>query len=819
MTLSRRDFLKLGAAGVSAFAVGGALSWANWSLKPKDAEGSSLDSQAVAPEEIPSTCMQCVAACGIIGMVRDGRLVKIEGNPLAPNNRGRLCARGQAGVNQVYDPDRLLFPMRRVGKRGEGKWKRISWDEALDEVAARLKTVRDSGMPEEFIFHYGRSRMEWILTPFMDAFGSASIMNHTSICESSKFIAHQTMWGSYLDVNDVANSKYILVMGCNPLEAHTVHNALCQRVIDARAAGARMVTFDVRLSNTAARSDTWYPVRPGTDGVVALAMANTIMRHELYDEEFIRTWTNVTVEELKSHLAEYTPDFAAQVSGIPAAEIEKVALDFATIRPSTIISYRGVASHRNGTLNERCIMLLEAIVGNIDVPGGRCFKRMGSWGRPFASPAKATRKIGPVDPKADYPFAKHKVSHEFLPRVAKGDGKIQVYWTYVINPPYVMPDGNKQVEILKNEEIIPFHVCSDAYYSENAALADLILPDATYLERSDPETSPSFTLVPFVQVRQPVVTPLGQSRPTQDVLIELARRLGLGGFLNGVKDSAEYLQRASDTTPGLKEAGGWAHISKTGVWYDQNKKPNYRSYARELSPEELRPKSPDERIVEDPTTGTVYRVGRLDPDLYTSDTQYVGIKINGRYYAGFKPYGFPTSGKFEIASSLLAKKGFPSMPSYEAIPAHLNMKDDELILTTFKVNVHTQSRTQNCKWLQEIHSENSVWINPAAAVRRGIADGDTVEVTSAVGSLRVRARVTEGINPGVVAISFHSGHWEYGRYASGKRAPEGEPASDDKRVWWKTFGALPNKIIPVSTDPIGGGQAYMDTVVRVSRVG
>ena len=817
MELTRRTFLKLGAAGTAAFALSGSLSEVARAMELK-LGGKDISSRTLKDRQaVPSTCMQCVTACGIIGYVEDGRLVKLEGNPEAPNNRGRMCARGQAGVNQVYDPDRILYPMRRVGKRGEGKWKRITWDDALNEITTKLKAVLDSDKPEGFVFHFGRNRMSWILDPFMNAFGSASIGNHTSICEASKFIGQMTMWGPYQDVNDIANSKYILVMGSNPLEAHTVHNALCQRIIDARAAGARMITLDVRLSNTAARSDKWYPVKPGTDGLVALAMANVIMQNGLYDKEFIETWTNVTVDELTQHLAQFTTEMAARESGVPAEDIEKIAIEFATIKPSTIISYRGMVSHYNGMMNERCVMLLEAIAGNVDVKGGRCLKRTGKWANPFGSPGAAKAKIGAVEPKKDYPLAAHKVAQEVLPRIGKGEGKVQVYWTYCINPPFVMPDGNRQMEVLKDEKAIPFHICSDAYYSENASLADLILPDATYLERYDPETSPSYTIVPFIQVRQAVIKPLGESKPTQDVLMDLAHRLGIGAFLNGIKGSAEYLQKAADATEGLKDAGGWEYIRKVGVWYDKNKKPDYKSYSKELKPEDLKAKKKDERIVIDGKTGTIYKLDKDHPEKYESDKQYVGIRIGGKYYKGFKPYKFPISGKFEIRSALMAKYGFPDLPTYIPIPTHQNMKPDELILTTFKVNVHTQSRTQNCKWLTEIHNDNFVWINPSTAAYRGIAEGNLAKITSKVGSISVKAHVTEGIHPGVVAISFHSGHWQYGRYCSGKKAPAGAADSEDRHIWWKNYGVLPNLIIPIATDPIGGGQAYMDTVVTVTK--
>jgi thiosulfate reductase / polysulfide reductase chain A len=298
----------------------------------------------------------------------------------------------------------------------------------------------------------------------------------------------------------------------------------------------------------------------------------------------------------------------------------------------------------------------------------------------------------------------------------------------------------------------------------------------------------------------------------------LASRLGISTFLNGIKDSAEYLRLAADMTPGLKDAGGWDYIRRTGVWFDEGQQAAYRAYARELRRDELLPRSDGERIVEDPATGTVYRLNARYPDGYEAPEQYVGIKNGGRYYLGFRPDGFLTSGRFEIRSHLLASKGYPAMPDYWPIPAHWSIGEDNLILTTFKVNVHSGSRTQNSKWLQEISHENTAWIHPTAARSRGISDGDLVEVASPTGSIRIKAHVTEGIHPSVVSVASHGGHWEYGRYASGRRSPGGQPDKEDRRIWWTTYGSLANLVIPITTDPVGGAQAYMDTVVKVSKV-
>ncbi|MBT6406811.1 MAG: DMSO reductase, partial [Rhodospirillaceae bacterium] len=197
---------------------------------------------------------------------------------------------------------------------------------------------------------------------------------------------------------------------------------------------------------------------------------------------------------------------------------------------------------------------------------------------------------------------------------------------------------------------------------------------------------------------------------------------------------------------------------------------------------------------------------------------YVGQTFWGQVRVGFKPDKINKSGFFEIYSAIMKDKGLPALPSYKATPEHEQMKPDDLILTTYKVNVQSHSRTQNCKWLSEIYHDNPAWINPATASARGIRDGDLVKVKSDIGVVETKVLVTQGVAPGVIAISMHCGHWEYGRYASGKNLPLGaEKTRKPEHVWWSDNGVHPNWIIPNSVDPITGQQRWMDTVVSVTK--
>ncbi|MCL4515813.1 MAG: molybdopterin-dependent oxidoreductase [Firmicutes bacterium] len=804
--LSRRSFLKLGAAGAALLTLQGSFSSLT-AAKELTAGGKSVSPRTKKERQgIPSVCLQCVSGCGIIGYVEDGRIVKIEGNPEHPNNRGRLCAKGQAGINNEYDPERILYPMKRVGARGEGKWKRISREEAYSEVAARLREVRDLGRPEEFAFHYGRNRLQDYEKRFMYAFGSPTILDHTAICEASKKVGQELTWGTDVDINDAPNSRYLLNFGCSIFEAHVIHNSFAQRVVEGQMNGARLVTFDVRLSNTAARSNEWFPIKPGTDGLVALAMANVIMREGLYDKEFLDTWTNYPSDKLAQHLKQFTPEMAEKESGVPAADIRRIAIEFATARPATTVSYRGACSHENGAMNERCIILLNAITGNVDVKGGFCLPRSGKTkGAPDPKPEKPSVKSVLASPP-DYPLASHAANQLVLPMIKAGKQKIKVYMTYWYNPAYSLPDTDLAMEVLKDERLIPYFVAIDAYMSEATALADIILPDSTYLERWDPETAGAYSLVPYVALRQPVVPPLGEAVPVRDMFGELARRIG-GGMEKYFDFGAteDYIRVAVLENKGLAEAGGLEYLKKHGAWYDKSKKPDYKSYAKPLKPEELAGATVD---------ANGYSIVKTDKK---GKKQVVGVMVDGKPCKGFPTGKHGISGKFEIYSKKMEEKGFPALPTYVPVAAHRKMKDDELILTTFKVSTQTQSRTANCKWLTEISHDNPLWIHPRTAAARGIKDGDTVKVVSRLKSAVTRARVTEGIHPGVVAFAMGSGHWEYGRVAGAKNFKSAD--RDTELIWWEKHGngVHLNSLIPVAADPVGGGQPYMDTVVTVTR--
>ena len=838
---NRRDFFRLGAVGAAALAIGKGFESKALAGTVSFVEGGKDFSPKTSKERqmIASACWNCVTRDSMVGYVEDGRLVKLEGQPNSIRGRGKICSKGAAGINQLYDPDRILYPMKRVGKRGEGKWKRISWDDALTDLSGRLKKLRDDGHPEKFMFHYGRmkgSSSKIVKSVFLANYGTKTVGNHTSICEGGKWTAQELTWGKHYDNWDFDNTKYVLNFGSNCLEAGTNSIPgmlrLSSAIVDRKV---KLVTFDVRISNTAAKSTEWVPIKPGTDNAVVLAMCNVVVEAGLYDKDFFK-YLKVTkdidasfdekISTLKKHLDQYTPAWAEKISGVPAAKIKEIALEFAKAKPACLISYRGAVAHAYGAETERSVQMLAAITGNIDNPGGRCLAVGAKWKYPKGPKEKPKAKALNVAKgfKGDIAYPSHGANHQVLKVIKDGKaGRPEIYMWYCYTPVYANGECQENIDILKDESLIPFSVCVNAYYDESAALADLILPNPSYLEWWDWEDMVSPDQIAEFYIRQPFVKPLGESRDFKDVVCELGERMG---FPLGFSSAEEFVKLSCEKTPGVKEAGGFEYMKKHGVWHDPKAKPRFYSYKKAVKDGDLK----KDGVILDESIGTYWNWHKSKAKTeaeamekgYTKTKNaykgYVALKIGDEVFKGFKPDKLNKSGFFEIYSDLLELKGLSPLPHYYPNKEHENLKSNELILTTYKVAVHIHSRSTNCKWLTEIYHDNPAEINSATAKQLGIKTGDKIKVRSSIGEIITKANVTEGLVPGAIAISHHLGHWEYGRYASGKKAPlAGDNDPDLKLKTWDTYGVHPNWIIPNKPDPISGQQAWMDTVVTVTK--
>ena len=837
--LNRRNFMTLAGASGAALAagVGGSEKALAGSIKLQKSGRDFSPTTLKERKAIPTACWGCVTRDAMIGFVEDGRLKKLDGNPNSIRTMGVICAKAQAGVNQVYFPDRILYPLRRVGKRGEHKWKRVSWDAALDEIAARLKKLRDAGTPEKFMYHYGRHKASQAATmyDFMAAYGTKTIGNHTSICEGSKWVGQESLWGGMYDNWDYDNTEFVVNFGSNQFETHTNHIPTSQRLIRAMVErGVPLYTFDVRLSATAAKSTEWVPIKPGKDGLVMLSMCNVIMNEGLYRKDHFKYMRvtadhNASVDDkiaaVKANVAKFTPEFASSESGVPAAKIKQIARGFAKAKSACLITYRGAVMHFHGADQERAAMLLSAITNNLDTKSGRVMGVGAGWKAPSSPKAEVHKGLNIRDGfPGEAAFPTHHVSQSILPLIKDGQfGRPEVYWWSCHNPAYVYGD-NKEIEaIMRDESIMPFTITSNIVYDESSALADIILPDVTYLERWDWEDMVSPPQVAEFYIRQPLVKPLGEARCQGDVWPDLAKRIG---FELVYKDKEDYVRQSCEMTPGVKEAGGFEYMKKHGVWHDKNAKPNFGFFEREVDVS-------GDGVILDEKTGVYWNwkkagaaseaEARSKGYLGTKGAKkaYVAQNIEGTPRSAYPPNTkFLKSGLLDFYSDNFAAKGFSAFPTYTPIPEHEKMGKDDLILTTFKIAVHTHSRTSHCKWLSEIKHDNPAWINPRTAGERGIKNGDTIKVASAIGEMTTTAYVTEGILPGVIAISYHLGRRYSGIYGSGKSDPINGGAAADRdagNIWWKKHGSHPNALIPNWSDPISGGQRWMDTVVQVAR--
>jgi anaerobic selenocysteine-containing dehydrogenase len=703
---------------------------------------------------VPSTCMLCPARCGILAFVEEGIVIKVEGNPEHPNNRGKLCGKGQAAMNMLYSPDRLLKPLKRMGPRGTGKWKAIPWEEALTLVADKLRTIRHQGRSREFAFMSGLEGQHGLIRRFLNAYGQPAVLSNLAWGQVRKSMALELTWGADLDVNDLAYTKYILNFGSNPYEAHPLFVGLAQRLVEGRLQGAKLVTFDPRLSNTAGKSDEWHPLKPGTDGLVALALAHEIMRQGLYDRQFIERWCNVSLDTLIKHLAPYTPETASKESGIKVQHIKRIAAEFASTKPATTMSGRGVTSHRNGIYNERCVALLNAITGNVDVRGGYCLPRT------FALPEPAPAPPSHVQPWSKLPgqSIQSYLRTQNIPR--EGRNPIKALITYKTNPVYSSPASGMMAKLFQDVERIPFYVAVDCFMTETAAYADIILPDTTFLEAWALETPPAMEMVPLVSLRRPVVPPIKESRPFTDVLVDLAHVIGGMEEYFHFGNTQDYLEATLEPFKELKGAGGINHLMEKGVWVDPRGRPDYKSY------------------------------------------QHKGFNTPSR--------------RIEISSSQLKARGFNPLPVYEPIPHHQKGDEDELIMITYKWNVLTE-RTGNFKWLAEIVHNNPVIINTETARQRGIEHGDKVKISSPLGTIVNEAFVCGGIHPQVIAVSGSLGHWGFGSVAQGRKNKTKDPDTELLWWHRHSNGVDPNPMVPLELDPIGQKQSWMDVLVKVTK--
>jgi len=554
-TLSRRDFFK--ASGLfAAGAVGGPALLG--SLKKAEA------AQPAAPWESKfSACDMCFNKCGLIARVENGVVKKLDPNPKFLKSRGMLCARGNAGIAQVYDPDRLKYPLLRAGARGEGKWKRIPWDEALDMAASKMAEVRKQYMPCGHLFSAGTDLHAQFVGRFAEVYGSFNVTSHESLCLVSNNRAFLDTFGE-VPFADVLNSRYIIMAGANRFEALVTPDSI-DLMTAMRENGCKLVTLDPRYTKTAALSDEWHPIRPGTDMAFMLALAHVIITEKLYDPEWIEQKT-YGIEQLAEHVRPYTPEFAAGQCGIPAGDIARIARELAAAAPASMV-YPGRRSsdYEDSTQIRRAFAIVNGLLGNWDRPGGLLAARVvGLKGVPYDAPWYDENREDRIDARKVPMMFEHEGSFLVTRDCVLADDPypIRGWLIYKTNPMGTAPNRRKTIEMMNKMDFV---TVIDIAMSDTAWFADLVLPSQSYLEREDPCSGLQGSVAcACVVKRDPVVPPLYESRSCFDIMKGLASRMELGEYFDFTIE--EYRQKQTRDIP---EA--LAVMDRDGVYYNPSK--------------------------------------------------------------------------------------------------------------------------------------------------------------------------------------------------------------------------------------------------------
>ncbi|MDA8240489.1 MAG: molybdopterin-dependent oxidoreductase [Nitrospiraceae bacterium] len=711
---TRRSFLKWTSALAGAAVASGLL----WDDKfGLFREASAEEKMAGKGEWIYTTCQMCGGTSGIKVHVVDGRVVKIEPseyNPIGVANistdyakykplGGRMCAKGNSGTRALYDPDRLKKPMKRVGERGSGKWKAISWEEALDDVAKNLSRIREKYGPEAMFWCTEDSSFTDMQGDFNLLYGSPNYSMHSNTCDVARKASFKLVMGDDRPLPDFANTKYALVFGWNLLAA-TKWAHLPGIWNLGRAKGAKMVYVDPFYNQTAAKADEWIPIRPGTDGAFALALGHEIVKNKWYDEDFIKNYT-VGFDKYADLVKDKTPEWAEKITSVPAETTKRIAKELASTKPVVVDTWSGPGHHTNATDGGRAIAMLPALLGQYDKPGNMMSRQaMGGKRRAFNVDKPKAARIDGLGTK--YPFA-HVSGIYTETRDAMISGKpyqlragVFMFQNFVMS----VPNTKKNIEAIKKLEYI---AVLDTMMSETAELADIVIPGSHYLERW--EVNVNWVTFPATAIRRPAVKSVINGMTEQEFILALAKKMGLKD-----KDG----KTLPDTYP--------EYIS--------------------------------DQLKNGPIGKTLNEMMALPGGVF------IGGETN---YEKYKKNGFATpSKKIEFYSEQMEKKGLNPLPDYVE-PIYKPTTEFPLYLVNYKQAEHTHSRTFNNDWLMEMKRDNPLLMNATTAARLGLKDGDAIWIESPYAKGKATVQVTERIHPEVVALHHGYGHWGFGKIARG----------------------------------------------------
>ena len=552
--LNRRDFIKVSAGGGAVLGLGSGLTSQWWGLDPDAIRDPGTEGDRV----VPTICEFCFWKCGVLAHVKDGRVTKITGNPDHPLSKGRLCPRGAGGTGLLYDPDRIRTPLIRTGARGSQTFREASWDEALTVVADNMIQVRDRYGPQAFALFMHGFGGSWF-KHLMKAYGSQNVTAPSyAQCRGPREVGYSLTFGSGVgspENIDMPNARCITLIGSHLGE--NMHNTQVQDFAEAMGRGAGLVVVDPRHSVAASKATHWLPIKPGSDLALLLAWMHVIVKEGLYDVEYVQKH-GLGFSELKKHLEDKTPAWAYTHTTIAPEKIVETARFIAAARPASFIHPgRRVTWYGDDTQRNRAMAMLNGLLGSWGRRGG--FFMPEKLSLPKFPYTKYKPAPAPADmPKANpYPLADEVLASGLCDATIPGTAEydIKAWLVYGTNLIHSLPNPAQTLQAI---QALDFIAVVDVLPVEITGWADVILPEATYLERCDDLHTPAWR-EPFVAVRQPVVEPMYDTKPGWWITREIAHRIGLDDYFPW-ENSVEYAMHRV-------EAGGFecGVLKETGV--------------------------------------------------------------------------------------------------------------------------------------------------------------------------------------------------------------------------------------------------------------
>ncbi len=735
--ISRRRFLQ---GSVALSVIGGTAISATNLLSDNENEQGELHlitkTTNIKAKKVPFLCGMCVNKCAGFARIEKGVIVKLNPNPYFPKSRNMLCPRGNAGIQTLYDPDRLKYPLIRIGERGDGKYKRVSWDEAYnailngtDKFKGILKILDEEKDNRSTIgYCNGEGLSKEGFEELMGAkIGTPNYVDEISICLETALGGYFSTIGTYGEA-DLHNADYVIIAGANRAEAIITPDTM-DMFKRTQGRGLKTIVLDPRFTNTAAKADRWYAVNPGTDLAFVLALTHVVLSEELYDKEFVAKHAQ-GFEDYKNHILSnnYTPQWAEKITTISAKDIYKTAREFMAARSPIYYQGRRSVFSKNDFQLRRAMAIFQGLSGNLDKKGGIIYGK----------------KI--VIPKEDinspmYAQAQDRFDKEGVAIVVDKTGSWIIFRNMVLekknpyplramfmrkhNPLAGVPNTQKTVEFLKQRDL---NVMIDILPSDTAMYSDVILPEATYLERTSPVASYGM-LEPAIVQRKEAIKPMFETKTPEVIYKELAAKLSKPLFEISKKydeDLQGEIKKRGEAKVFKEDGYDLADAWKLSV-VEQNKEKVEKAFGKKAW-----------EILE-------------EKGVYYPNMEEYHVKLNPneyRYYPESKKNYTTKKDKLKVVCNFknLTKKGIDSMPTWKKEYEFI-VPDGQFRLVTGRHAQFTQSGTTNNMMLRDLIPTNYLWINKRVAKKRGIEFADLVEVKSSIGKVQLKAYPTEKIAP------------------------------------------------------------------------